>query len=85
MVTVKVFELKIIFLSDLALELSVGLYDLRLRDVIEDLQLFDYLLLVLNDLVLFVYLRLYASDLYLFLVGFDLYRSLQVVYCFFLC
>ena len=80
MVSVQVLKLKIVLLSDPSLQLAVGLDQVCLSVIVEDLQLLDYLLLILNDLVLLIDFRLDAANLNLFLIGLKLNQPLKVDY-----
>jgi hypothetical protein len=80
MIRVKELQLQIVSLTDALLQLGGRLNQIRLSEVVQDLQLLDDLLLVLHDLVLFFYLCLDASNFYLLLTGLHLDQTFQVGY-----
>ena len=78
MIRVKELQLQIVSLTDALLQLGGRLNQIRLSEVVQDLQLLDDLLLVLHDFVLFFDLSLDAPDFDLLLTSLHFNQTFQV-------
>ncbi len=79
LIVVVISQLQVLSFLKLPLKLLCCLSHVLLSKVVENLQLLDYLSLIVNDLLLLFNLLSDPSNLYLLLTGLQFYKSLELV------